>query len=478
MHARPQAPQLALSEARPVSQPLVALPSQLPKPDEQLPSVQALDTQEAEALGKTQRLPHIPQCATAVRWSTSQPLPTLPSQLPKLALHVMAAHTPPEHVGMPLVALHARPQAPQLASSVRVSTSHPSVACALQSASGAGQIPPAVHELDTQMAVRPTGAVQRFMQAPQLFASARVSVSQPSMGFLWQSAKPELHAPITQSPPEHAAPALAKRQRLPQVPQLAASVIRLTSQPVAAFRSQSPKPSRHAVCTHRLMLHAPNAFRNVVSQLTPQPEQWVLSLVRSTQLVPQRVRPVGQRHVPPPHTWPSGQRRPHIPQLLMSASRLVQPVPMQKLWPVIGQVHAPARHASPGLQARAHAPQLVWSFCRSAHRLIAGQKLVPAPGHTQRPPTQPSPGRHMFRHAPQLVGSVCRSAQLAMAAQNVWPGAEHEHPRAVHDWPAGQDVPQVPQLVGSVCRSTQRLMAEQYERLPAPGHTQRPLVHA
>jgi hypothetical protein len=61
MQARPQAPQLLLSDARPVSQPLVALPSQLPKPEVQVPSAHALDTQEAEALGKTQRLPHIPQ---------------------------------------------------------------------------------------------------------------------------------------------------------------------------------------------------------------------------------------------------------------------------------------------------------------------------------------------------------------------------------------------------------------------------------
>ena len=77
VHARPQAPQWVLSAARLVSQPLVALPSQLPKPALQVPRAQAEAAQEAVALGKTQRLPQVPQWLTAVRWSTSQPLPTL-----------------------------------------------------------------------------------------------------------------------------------------------------------------------------------------------------------------------------------------------------------------------------------------------------------------------------------------------------------------------------------------------------------------
>jgi len=356
---RAQAPQLALSEARPVSQPLFAFMSQLPKPEVQVPSAQALDAQEAEALGNTQRLPQLPQCATAVRWSTSHPLPTLPSQLPKLALQVMDAQTPPEQLGVPLVALHTRPQVPQLDSSVLRFTSQPSGACALQSASGAGHIAPALHELIRQMGVRPTGGVQRVAHAPQWLVSERMSVSQPSMGFMLQSAKPALHEPIAQSPPAQTAAALAKRQRLPQVPQLAASLMRLTSQPLVVVRSQSPKPSWQAVCVQRLMLHAPKAFLKVISQSTPHPLQFRLLLVRSTQLLPQRVSPVGQRQAPLPHTWPSGQRRPHIPQLLMSAIRLVQPVPAQKLCPEMGQVHTPVRHASPGLHARAQVPQLV-----------------------------------------------------------------------------------------------------------------------
>lgn len=67
----------------------------------------------------------------------------------------------------------------------------------------------------------------------------------------------------------------------------------------------------------------------VVSQLVPQAPQWALLLVKSTQVPPHNVKPVGQRHIPMPHTCPSGQRRPHIPQLLMSVIRLVQPVPAQ-----------------------------------------------------------------------------------------------------------------------------------------------------
>ncbi|MFO0605277.1 MAG: hypothetical protein U0324_19010 [Polyangiales bacterium] len=308
VHTRPQAPQLLLSAARLVSQPLAALPSQLPKPDEQVPRVQVLDTQEAVALGKTQRLPQLPQWLTDVRWSTSQPLLTLPSQLPKPEAQAIDTHAPPEHVGAPLVALHGRPQVPQLATSVLVLTSQPSEGCALQSASGAAHVPPTVHELDTHTGVRPVGAVHRLEQPPQLPVSERVSVSHPSMGFMLQSAKPTLHAPITHSPPEQAAEALAKRQRVPQVPQLAASVTRLTSQPLVALRSQSPKPRRQAICVQRLAMQAPRPLAKVVSQLTPQAEQLVLLRVRSTHSEPQSVRPVGQRHSAPPHTRPSAQR--------------------------------------------------------------------------------------------------------------------------------------------------------------------------
>lgn len=65
-HTRPQVPQLATVLVRFVSQPLVALPSQLPKPVVQVPSTQALAAQLAAALAKVHTRPQAPQLFTSV----------------------------------------------------------------------------------------------------------------------------------------------------------------------------------------------------------------------------------------------------------------------------------------------------------------------------------------------------------------------------------------------------------------------------
>jgi hypothetical protein len=64
-------------------------------------------------------------------------------------------------------------------------------------------------------------------------------VSQPLSGSESQSAYPEVHAPITQAPPVHAADALAKLHALSHVPQ-AEVVVSGVSQPLASLESQSP----------------------------------------------------------------------------------------------------------------------------------------------------------------------------------------------------------------------------------------------
>ena len=80
-------------------------------------------------------------------------------------------------------------------------------------------------------------------QAPQLLGSTTTWTSQPSAGWPLQSAYPALQPAILQLPAEHAGVALAKRQVLPQTPQLLTLVLRLVSQPSAALLSQLPNPA-------------------------------------------------------------------------------------------------------------------------------------------------------------------------------------------------------------------------------------------
>ena len=77
-------------------------------------------------------------------------------------------------------------------------------------------------------------------QAPQLALSVRVSTSQPFTGSRSQSAKPVAQAITAQAPAAQVAVALGSAHARPQAPQLDALVVRLVSQPLAAAPSQSP----------------------------------------------------------------------------------------------------------------------------------------------------------------------------------------------------------------------------------------------
>jgi hypothetical protein len=119
----PQAPQLVTVEFRFVSQPLAALPSQLPKPElhvgTQLPAVHVV-----EPFAFVQAVPQAPQFAVEVFRFASQPVEARPSQLPKPVLQV-TEHDPSAHDAVPLVPLQAVPQAPQFAVDVSVLVSQP-----------------------------------------------------------------------------------------------------------------------------------------------------------------------------------------------------------------------------------------------------------------------------------------------------------------------------------------------------------------
>ncbi len=241
LHAAPHAPQWGAAESRSVSQPLDSLPSQSPRVvgehtrvDSQRPAAQ-----RAPALGKEHAVPHAPQCKVFTRVSTSQPLAGLPSQSPKPAAQVMA-QTPALHEALPFVDGQALPQRPQCAGALRVSTSQPLAGSPSQSAKPGLQAPtpqrPATH------APAALAGAQTMPQPPQLRASARASTSQPLVVAPSQSAKPSAHTGLHRPAAHTAEPLAGRSQRVVQVPQWSASVRVSTSQPLRSSRSQFAKP--------------------------------------------------------------------------------------------------------------------------------------------------------------------------------------------------------------------------------------------
>jgi hypothetical protein len=96
-HDMPHAPQFVRSFERFTSQPLLALPSQSAKPSAHRYS-QVLLAQVAVALARAAHgRPHPPQCCGVLVTVTSHPLLALPSQSPKPAAQT-TPHAPAEHV--------------------------------------------------------------------------------------------------------------------------------------------------------------------------------------------------------------------------------------------------------------------------------------------------------------------------------------------------------------------------------------------
>jgi hypothetical protein len=96
---------------------------------------------------------------------------------------------------------------------------------------------------------------QTWPQAPQLFLSVEVLTSQPSAAFLSQSAFGALHTGFVHLPPTQPSTPPVMLHGIPQPPQLATLVFVLTSQPLAAFLSQSAYPAAHAVIAHFDVAH-------------------------------------------------------------------------------------------------------------------------------------------------------------------------------------------------------------------------------
>jgi hypothetical protein len=216
----------------------------------------------------------------------SQPLAALPSQLPKPALHAPSTHAPPEHVDAALARAQAIPQPPQFAVLVAVLASQPFIALPSQLAKPVLQAPSA--QLPPAQVAPAFAKEQAIPQPPQFIALERVSVSQPFIALLSQLAKPALQAPSAQLPPAQLAAAFAKEHTVPQVPQFITLALVSVSQPLAGFMSQLPKPVAQA-----LTPQVPSAQVCVATlaraHARPQAPQFATLVCRSTQAIPQRV---------------------------------------------------------------------------------------------------------------------------------------------------------------------------------------------
>ncbi len=247
-HAVEQAPHRAGSAVRFASHPFAGLPSQSAKPVRHGPSEQTPATHTAPALGNIAVVhvpPQLPQWFGSTSTLVSQPLTASPSQLPYPGAHAPIVHTPPTHVAPALAKAHVVMQLPQLPGSAVMFVSQPL-------ATMPSQLPlPARHGVIKQdPLLQNVPAAQATPQAPQFALVDARSASQPLAGLWSQSAKPGEHAPISHVPSRQTACAYANEQAAPHAPQFAGSARRLVSQPSDRPPLQSWYPGRH-------VLHAP-----------------------------------------------------------------------------------------------------------------------------------------------------------------------------------------------------------------------------
>jgi len=232
----PQVLQLLTLVFRFTSQPLAGLLSQSAKPALQVPMAQVPLLQVAAALANVHLVPQALQLLTSVLRLTSQPLVALPSQLPEPAVHAPIVQVLLTQLAAALANVHTVPQPPQLLTSVVVvvpqATPVPGGQVAL----------PAPHVLYPHVPALHTGVPpvvgHLVPQALQLFTSEFRLTSQPLVALPSQLANPALQVPMAQVPLLHVAEALVYAQTVLQLLQWAGSVLRLISQPLEAVPSQ------------------------------------------------------------------------------------------------------------------------------------------------------------------------------------------------------------------------------------------------
>jgi hypothetical protein len=209
-----------------------------------VPSVQVPLPQLALAFARVQATLQPPQCVLLVS-ACSQPLDVLLSQLPRPAVQLPKVHVPVAQLSVApaksQVALHAL----QLVVLVR-GASQPVLARRSQSPKPPLQAPSAqvpVAQLSPAFA-----RLQVAPHAPQSVVELS-GVSQPLAALRSQLPKPALQVPSVQVPPPQLAAALARLHDTPHAPQFALVCVDC-SQPLFASPSQLPKFALHELSAH------------------------------------------------------------------------------------------------------------------------------------------------------------------------------------------------------------------------------------
>jgi len=233
LQATPQPPQF-VSVSSGVSQPSPLIMLQSPRSDAQPESWQVPVAQLSPAPGRSQTVPQEPQFVRVLS-GVSQPLLAIPSQLPKPGAHATSAQLPLVQVSDAFGRSHTVPQAPQLVSEVS-GVSQPF-------ASTESQLPyPEPHDAMAHMPVPQVAValarVQATLQPPQS-VSERSDRSQPLLATPSQSSKFALQVVISHVPVAQLSPAFGRLQATPQPPQLV-SVVSEVSHPLVVVPSQLP----------------------------------------------------------------------------------------------------------------------------------------------------------------------------------------------------------------------------------------------
>jgi hypothetical protein len=293
-----------------------------------------------------------------------------------------------------------------------------------------------------------------------------------------------LQATATQTPPTQPGVPLAAVQTLPTAPQLLASVLRLTSQPLAMMPSRSAKPVLHTEKPQVPAVHSAAALAK--EHALPQAPQWLTSEARVTsQPSPsaplQLARPAVQtaaEHAPAMQVRPPVQTNPQAPQLLpslvLSISQPLAALPSQLLKPVAQvSTQAPAAHEAALLAPEGHAlpqvPQWPTSLRRSRSQPLGTlpsqlSKLASQEAMVHRPAAQPAVplvAEQRLPTAPQWSGLVARFTSQPLAAMPSTsakpsvqlPMAQAPAAQTGAALSSEQALPQAPQLRTSVCAS-------------------------
>ena len=222
-----------------VSQPLPGCPSQSRTRPQHVGTHSARPCTSSCRWQLLHALPHAPQFVVVLS-GVSQPLATLLSQLPKPASHTRSSMRPGCTRGVPLVLLHALPQAPQLRGArlrVRLAAVG-GVAVAVAEARGAGEMAhvPVAQDVWRSERLQGTPHPPQFVERVEvrLAAVAGVAVAVAEARRAAGDAADAVHA--------SGRSAGARSTAWPQVPQLLMSVVVFVSQPLTGLPSQLPKP--------------------------------------------------------------------------------------------------------------------------------------------------------------------------------------------------------------------------------------------